>query len=158
MKRSILLFVFVTLVALTTLHAADNFQAPVPEGGKSVSADNPATVNYLYENLSFQSVADFYEGEVKQITDTKWHDLSSKGKIVIYDWGSREWHRINITDKGDGKGVLVTIRKDSWTWIIGTLIIRFIGVFIVLIVLMIALFISGKLLPLIKDKPEAKKA
>ncbi len=158
MKKTLLLFVLVTLTVFTQLNASDNFQAPLPDGGKSISADNPTTVTFLFEKLPFQTVTEFYKGELENVTDIKWHELENKGQVVVYDWGNREWHRINITDKGDGKGVLVSIRKDSWTWIIGTLVIRFIGVFIVLIILMIALYISGSIFSKSKVKTEPKKA
>lgn len=158
MKRLLLLIAVVGLVALNNLSAEESFQAPLLDGGKSIPGNNKGTINLVYENLAFKEVADFYKSELGDQSEIKWHKLVDQEKIVIYDWGNRKWHRINITDEGKGTGVLVTIRKDSWTWIIGTLIIRFIGVFIVLIVLMVALFISGKILPMIKEKQEPKKA
>jgi hypothetical protein len=36
--------------------------------------------------------------------------------------------------------------KDNWTWIIGTLILRYIGVFVVLIVLLIGMSVSGAII------------
>jgi Na+-transporting methylmalonyl-CoA/oxaloacetate decarboxylase gamma subunit len=33
--------------------------------------------------------------------------------------------------------------KDNWTWIIGTLILRFVGVFVVLLFLLIGMYVSG---------------
>jgi len=65
--------------------------------------------------------------------------------VILYDWGSREWHKIAIRRCDSGPCTLVTIRKDSWTWIIGTLIIRFVGVFVVLVVIMIMLIVSGRI-------------
>ncbi len=51
----------------------------------------------------------------------------------------------------------VTVVQDSWTWIIGTLVIRFIGVLIVLSILMIALYISGTIFKIaLKKKNEAE--
>jgi len=43
--------------------------------------------------------------------------------------------------------------KDNWTWIMGTLLLRFIGVFIVLLVLFLALSVSGAIISRIV-KPE----
>jgi Na+-transporting methylmalonyl-CoA/oxaloacetate decarboxylase gamma subunit len=40
----------------------------------------------------------------------------------------------------------IVISKDNWTWIIGTLILRFFGVFMVLIVLLGAMSVSGAII------------
>ena len=157
MKKPIILSLIICLTACAALYANETFDAPIPAGGKSLSVEKKGTVRFQYEQSTFQEVLDFYKKEVAGLPEIKWHD-KEKGAVIIYDWANREWHRINILDEGEGGGVLVEIRKDSWTWIIGTLIIRFVGVFIVLIVLMIALIISGKILPLIKEEPQPKKA
>ena len=56
-----------------------------------------------------------------------------------------------------GKGTTVTIVKDNWTWIIGTLVLRYIGVFVVLMVLFLGLLISGRIISGVVKKTEAKK-
>lgn len=47
--------------------------------------------------------------------------------------------------------------KDNWTWIIGTLVLRYIGVFIVLIVLLFGMTISGAIISRSIKKIDAKK-
>lgn len=124
------------------------FQASVPPGGKVQPSDNEATITLQYEKLSLQGITDFYENEFKGNPDIDWNELHDRGRLVLYDWGNKKWHKIDVVDKGQGAGTLITITKDSWTWIVGTLVIRFVGVFIVLIVLMIALYISGRIFSL----------
>ncbi len=50
------------------------------------------------------------------------------------------------------------IMKDSWTWIIGTLVLRYIGVFIVLIVLLIGMTVSGAIISGFVEKVDTKDA
>ena len=52
-----------------------------------------------------------------------------------------------MTISKNGKaGTTVTIAKDSWTWIIGTLILRYVGVFVVLMVLFLGMNLSGNII------------
>jgi Na+-transporting methylmalonyl-CoA/oxaloacetate decarboxylase gamma subunit len=48
--------------------------------------------------------------------------------------------------------------KDNWTWIIGTLVLRFIGVFVVLLFLRVGMYISGTIISRTVKKLEAKKS
>jgi len=48
--------------------------------------------------------------------------------------------------------------KDNWTWIIGTLLLRYIGVFVVLMVLFLGMSASGKIIFSYMKKIEEKKA
>ncbi len=143
MKKISFLFVFTTFLLFPQCFASQAFNAPVPSGGKTVSSGSSATVNILYTEVSLKEITDFYKNTLTNETDIKWHTAKHRDKSIIYDWGNRDWHKIDIVDRGKDKGILVTIKKDSWTWIIGTLVIRFVGVFIVLIVLMVTLYVSG---------------
>jgi hypothetical protein len=53
----------------------------------------------------------------------------------------------------------IVLMKDNWTWIMGTLTLRFFGVFAVLMVLYVVLLISGAIISrIIKDgKVESAK-
>ena len=48
--------------------------------------------------------------------------------------------------------------KDNWTWIIGTLVLRYIGVFVVLLVLLIGMSISGAIISRTVGKSDTKNA
>jgi len=48
--------------------------------------------------------------------------------------------------------------KDNWTWIIGTLILRYIGVFVVLMIVLLGMVVSGKIITSFVRRAEAKKA
>jgi hypothetical protein len=48
--------------------------------------------------------------------------------------------------------------KDRWTWIIGTLVLRYIGVFVVLCFLLIGMTVSGAIISRLVKRREAKKA
>lgn len=158
MNKLSLFLVMTILIALPRLYASENFQAPIPAGGKLLPTDNSANVNYHYEELSLKEIKSFYKNEFKDEADINWNELKDRSRIIIYDWGNQKWHKINIIDKGHDKGLLITISKDSWTWIIGTLVIRFVGVFAVLVILMIALYISGSILSLGKEKINNEKS
>lgn len=158
MKITILILTLSLLISSSVLYASEHFNAPLPAGGKIFLSEKSNIVNLQYGNLSFKEITNFYKNEFQNKDDIDWNEFEKSERILIYDWGNRKWHRINIVDKGHGKGILVTISKDSWTWIIGTLAIRFVGVFVVLIILMIALYISGSLISLSKAKTEDKKA
>jgi len=47
--------------------------------------------------------------------------------------------------------------KDNWTWIIGTLVLRYIGVFMVLLFLFLGMTISGAIISRSIERMEAKK-
>jgi hypothetical protein len=51
----------------------------------------------------------------------------------------------------------VVIMKDNWTWIIGTLILRYIGVFVVLLILYLGMSISGRIMTSWVRRMEARK-
>lgn len=77
--------------------------------------------------------------------------------MYMEDHLNRPWHSITILKGDNGVTTVVTI-KDNWTWIIGTLVIRFVGVFVVLFVLYVALSFSGAIISRLVDKPKKKKA
>ena len=68
-----------------------------------------------------------------------------------------KWHSITIS-KDAKDGTHIAIVKDNWTWIIGTLVLRYIGVFVVLMVLFVGMTVSGKLISGFVRRAELKKA
>lgn len=99
----------------------------------------------LKTQMSFQEVVAFYKKSLSDTKDIKFRDWSHS--LYIEDDGNLPWHSITITKPTQpSKDVIITIKKDSWTWILSTLLLRYVGVFVVLIVILICLSISGKLL------------
>jgi hypothetical protein len=105
--------------------------------------------------LNYEQALKFYQDALKGLEDIKVRDWSDQ--IYIEDDGNRPWHSISISKVGEN-GTTVIISKDSWTWIIGTLILRFVGVFVVLLVLFLAMALSGALISRMVKKDEAKTA
>jgi len=140
------------MVSTAPLGAEDFLGAPVlPQGEETIKTDARLE---LKTTLSHDQVVAFYREALKGFQDIKfreWEDAT-----YIEDDGKLEWHSITIS-KGDEKETTVTIVKDNWTWIIGTLILRYIGVFVVLMILFLGMSISGRIISAIVRKMEAEK-
>jgi hypothetical protein len=109
----------------------------------------------MKSGLSHDQVLEFYREALRDTPDIKfrkWEDAT-----YIEDDGGLAWHSITIS-KGDPQETSIVIVKDNWTWIIGTLVLRFVGVFVVLLVLFIGMTISGKIISSSVKRAEAKKA
>ncbi|MBL7176823.1 MAG: hypothetical protein ISS66_13450 [Desulfobacteraceae bacterium] len=93
-------------------------------------------------NLSHDEVLKFYKKTLKEFPDIKyrnWNDVT-----YIEDDGILEWHSITISKRDNPTSIVIV--KDSWTWIIGTLLLRYIAVFLVLTVLLLCLILSGNII------------
>jgi hypothetical protein len=143
MKRIALILALAIFLATTGLQASENFQAPVPAGGKLLSSEDPGTINLLYQDKTLEEIIKFYKDRLEGNENINWKEPETSRRVIIHDWGNREWHMIEVISRDTDRGVEITINRDSWTWIIGTLVIRFVGVFTVLVILMISLYISG---------------
>jgi len=97
----------------------------------------------LKTDKSHDEVVEFYRMALKDSSDMKFRDWPDA--TYIEDDGKLLWHSITIS-KEDRNGTTIIIMKDNWTWIIGTLILRYIGVFVVLIILLIGMSISGAII------------
>jgi hypothetical protein len=104
--------------------------------------------------MSHDEVVAFYKEALKELPDIKFREW--KNATYIEDDGKLPWHSITVS-KGDNEGTTVVIMKDNWTWIIGTLTLRFIGVFVVLIILLVGMLISGKIISRLAEKVEVRK-
>ncbi len=141
MKRLLLLTLAIVAVCPGLLRAEDFLGVPVIPGGK-VQVQSDSRLEKLYE-MPYADAVKFYEDAFK---DTKLIKSWDRGdETYIEDHSNRPWHSVTIT-KSEKGGTEVVILKDNWTWIVGTLVIRFIGVFCVLGVLFIALSISGAII------------
>ena len=147
-----MIFLFVlSFIFSPCLSAGEFLGVPVIPGGQTIKKTDARLE--LSSGLPHEEVLAFYKKALKEFEDIKFRDW--KGAIYIEDGGSRPWHSITIS-KGDEKGAFIIISKDSWSWIIGTLLLRFIGVFVVLIVLFLGMNISGKIISGIVKKMAIK--
>lgn len=104
--------------------------------------------------LSHDEIVKIYEGiygDNKDVKFRRWEDST-----YIEDDGALKWHSITI-DREYDDGTRVTIVKDNWTWIISTLVLRFIAVFIVLSILFFFLSSAGKIISRSLEKMDARE-
>jgi len=153
MKALSVIFLLLFLMVPCATVADDFLGAPVIKQGRiDLKTDARLVMNV---SLSHDEALAFYKDALKDQKDIKFRDW--KDSTYIEDDGSRQWHSITIS-KGDGKaGATVTIVKDNWTWIIGTLILRYVGVFVVLMILFLGMSVSGKIISRSVKRMEAGK-
>lgn len=133
---ALLFMVLVPTVAL----AEDFLGVPLPSGGNLVlSQEDRLEKTY---DMPYDELVRFYKEALKDYEYIKFWDRGDA--TYIEDHLNRPWHSVTIsrTDKGAD----LVILKDNWTWIIGTLTIRFAGTFAVLGVLYLALSLSGTII------------
>ena len=152
MKKQILLFLVIVLFPFSS--SAETFLgAPViPSGTTTQKTDARLEIK---TGLSHDEAVSFYRKALKDFENIKfreWEDAT-----YIEDDGKMPWHSITIS-KGGKEGTDIVILKDNWTWIIGTLVLRYIGVFMVLMLLFLGMTISGKIISGVVRRTEAKKA
>jgi hypothetical protein len=104
-------------------------------------------------SMTHDQVLAFYKEALDGQADIKFRDW--KEATYIEDDGKLDWHSITIAKEGE-KGTAITIMKDTWSWILGTLTLRFIGVFIVLLFLYLGMIISGSIISRSVARSEAK--
>ena len=154
MKKITILTLVFFLCLSAHLGAADFLKAPVIQQGKVILKTDSRLE--LKTTLSHDEALTFYKEALKEQKDIKFREW--KDSTYIEDDGKLPWHSITIS-KGDKDGATIIIMKDNWTWIIGTLILRYIGVFAVLIVLYLGMSVSGKIISgSIKRMEESKQA
>lgn len=152
MKKAVL-FVLLLILVPVCANAEKFLGAPViPEGKVTQKLEDRLE---LKTDLSHDEVLSYYREALTGYENIKFRDW--KDATYIEDDGNMEWHSITISKK-DKAGASVIIVQDSWTWIIGTLILRYIGVFMVLLILFLAMNFSGKIISSLVNKLEAKKA
>ncbi len=154
MKRDIRFAICTTMFLLLPMRvlAADFLGAPLLEGAEILKR-TPARVE-MKSDLSHDEIVRFYREALKELPDIKFREW--KESTHIEDDGRLKWHSITIS-RGD-KDTLIVIVKDNWTWIIGTLILRFVGVFAVLLVLYLGMTVSGQIISRSVKHASAKKA
>lgn len=154
MKQWMLALSFMMFFPVLSQAETETFlEAPVLSQGTVVlKADDRLEMK---TDLSHDEVVAYYREALKDVEDIKFRNW--KDATYIEDDGRLPWHSITVS-KGGEPGTEIVIVKDNWTWIIGTLILRYIGVFMVLMVLLIGMTVSGKIISSVVRGAEARKA
>jgi len=151
--KKIMFLLFILLFFPPALNAKDFLGAPVIPDGTTIQKTDSRLE--LKTPLSHDEVVSFYREALKDFEDIKFREW--KDATYIEDDGKMPWHSITISKEGKGSTDVVIV-KDNWTWIIGTLVLRYIGVFMVLMILFIGMSVSGKIISRSVQRMEAKKA
>ena len=135
MKKLLVMQVIILILGLPALTLAEDFLGvPIMPGGRVVASTR--SMDKRVYDVSYEQVLSYYQEVLKNAKDLKLRDR--KSEVAIDDNGRLAWHRISIS-KDSSKESDVTITKDSWTWILGTLALRFTGVFVVLMILFLCM-------------------
>jgi hypothetical protein len=153
MKKYLLFLIGLALLLPPSIMAEDFLGAPVIPGGKVLLKTDSRLELSLPKDHN--EVLGFYKDALKDFKDIRIREWDQD--TYIEDDSNLPWHSITIS-KGDTGETKIIIVKDSWTWILGTLILRFVGVFVVLLLLFLALAISGFIISRSVARSEAKKA
>jgi hypothetical protein len=145
MKKILVWVVFIAVACLVNpaiLIAEDFLGLPLMPGGKVLLKQKGRLEMAL--PVPHDQIVAFYKEALKNEKDIRYRDW--KDSTYIEDDGNRPWHSITI-DKEPEQGMTnVVIVKDNWTWILGTLLLRFIGVFVVLVILFGGMSLSGTII------------
>lgn len=153
MKRC-LLKGFLILLFFPGISTGDDFlELPLIPDARVVEKTDDFLV--IESTMSHDQAVEFYKDVLKNEKDIKIREWESES--YIEDDGARPWHSITIPKQGEEK-IRITIKKDNWSWIISTLILRYIAVFIILIIIYASLLLSGKIISTAIKKAEEKKA
>ena len=151
MKKTLFLLMFVigslALLSPAVFSADDFLGAPLVPETKTLEKTDARLE--MQAPLSHDRVLAFYREALKKHDDIKFRDW--KDATYIEDNGKLRWHSITIA-KGEKAQTQIVIVKDNWTWIVGTLILRFVAVFIVLLVLYVGMKVSGKIISHVTKK------
>ena len=153
MKKLALLLLILVMFLPASSSAEDFLGAPVIGQGKE-NLRTDARLE-MKSPLSHDEVLLFYREQFKDVPNIKFRDW--KDSTYIEDDGAAPWHSITIS-KDEKDGATIVIIKDNWTWIIGTLILRYIGVFAVLMIVFVGMVVSGKIISASVNRMDAKKA
>ena len=142
MHRIISWVIVVVILGAGPALAGDYWGAPLPPDGKIRSETEYAVQTVVQAPTS--QVEEFYK-QAFQANQDEIYFRQRGGILQIEDYGARPWHKITLVSEPDGSR-LVTLSKDSWTWIITMLCSRFLGVFVVLLVLYMCIKLATSLI------------
>ncbi len=151
MKTVFLILSFLIICSSGPSFAEDFLGAPIVREGKTVVRTESRLE--MVSPLSHDEVVGFYKKALKGYKDIKFRDW--KDATYIEDDGKLPWHSITIS-KQYKEGTNIVIVEDNWTWIIATLVLRYIGVFMVLLFLLLSMYASGAIISRSVKRMEAK--
>ena len=153
MKKYLFILLVLSLIIPVSTDAEDFLGAPIIPEGKILDKSDKSLE--LKTGLSHEEALAYYKEALKGLEDIKFRDW--KTATYIEDDGKLAWHSITIS-KDDDQGTTIVIMKDNWTWIPGTLVLRYVGVFVVLLVLLIGMSLSGAIISRSVKKDKEKKS
>jgi hypothetical protein len=143
-KMKIQLFIaLVILIVFSGIAGAEDFLG-MPATPDATTINKTDKRLEFSTGLSHDEAVSFYEKklkELKQDDDIKYRDWAAV--TYIEDDGKKPWHSITISKELKNNITTIAITKDSWGWIVSTLILRFVGVFVVLVIVYFGLQVSG---------------
>ncbi|MBW1720737.1 MAG: hypothetical protein JRH13_02130 [Deltaproteobacteria bacterium] len=154
MKKILLVMVSLVFFGAGPGICGESFlDVPLVPGGKLIKKTDKRLE--MTVPMTHNEVLKFYKDAFKKLKDIKIRDW--KDATYIEDDSNLKWHSVTISKEPVDGGTRIVIMKDNWTWIIGTLILRFVGVFVVLLVLFLAMSIAGSIISRSVKKAEAVK-
>jgi hypothetical protein len=138
--KNIALGIAALLTLLPTAVRADEFLGLTFPDETEIAGQTEGRLE-LESQLSHDELVTHYQGLVEDLPDIK--ILERDDSTQITDYGRLEWHSITVYREPAEGAPAVLILEDSWSWILGTLVFRYIGVFGVIIVLFLSMSISG---------------
>lgn len=154
MKKITLCMLVLFLVCPPVLRAGEFLGAPVLPQGKIVSKTKSRLE--MKVPVTHDEILAYYREALKDSKDIKYREW--KEATYIEDDGKLPWHSITISREEKGGTTTVVIMKDNWTWILGTLILRYLGVFVVLLLLLVSITVSGAVISRSVAKLDSRKA
>lgn len=152
-KTGLILICFYVMLCPSMSSAEDFLGVPLIDKGKVLLKTKSRLE--MASPVSHDEVKLFYEGIFKDQKDIKFRDWADE--TYIEDDTNLKWHAIRISKTPEQNMTRIVIVKDNWTWIIGTLVLRFVGVFVVLLCLFAGMSVSGSIISRSVKKMEAKK-
>jgi hypothetical protein len=134
--------------------------APLMPGSKITETKDTSVI--IKVDQPYDKVLAYYREVLKDYRDPRYShvDFAKErdwtDQMYIEDQGASRWHSIGIM-KGTGPTTTIKVVRDNYTWIFSTLLIRFAGVFVILIILWILLNINNAIMRKV-NKPQPKAA
>ena len=148
---SMIISIGLILVSYHIVWAEDFLDLPILPGGH-VLTKTESRLEIVY-GQSPDELTNFYKNALQGQKDIA---IKNRGDhTLIEDHGARPWHSITIKKNG-AKGSNVAIVGFSWTWVFGTLVLRFFGVFAVLVTLYLAMTLSSAIISRLLSRQQAK--
>lgn len=154
MKTFAALLLLIYLLAPVPSRADEFLGVPLVDGGRVTTKTDRRLE--MISPLSHDAAVSYYRSVLKETPDIKFREWGNA--TYIEDDGKLPWHSITVSRGDDRAGSTISIVRDSWTWILGTLALRYVGVFTVLVILFIGMAAAGGIISRSVGKLEARKA